>query len=36
VTGKPICVGPLKIVKVTVPELTVPDGLVTVADRATV
>ena len=36
VTGEPICVTPLKIVNVTVPEFTVPDGLVTVADSATV
>jgi hypothetical protein len=28
--------GAVEDMKVTVPELTVPDGLVTVADRATV
>jgi hypothetical protein len=35
VTGKPTCVAPLNTVNVTVPEPSVPDGLVTVADRVT-
>jgi hypothetical protein len=35
VTGKPTCVAPLNTVNVTVPEPTIPDALVTVADRVT-
>ena len=33
VTAVPTCVAPLKTEKVTVPTFTVPDPLVTVADR---
>ena len=35
VTDVPICVPPFVTVNVTVPELTMPDGLVTVADKVT-
>ena len=35
VTGEPIVVPPCETVKVTVPVLTVPEALVTVADKVT-
>jgi hypothetical protein len=35
VTGTPIVVPPCETVKVTVPLLTVPEALVTVADKVT-